>query len=115
MSLSADDIIWKMRLAALIDEARKTGKYLYAHNLHGTFWFSPDDLAAENAQGRYVWSAENWSLRDPSECLRDAMRAVQVHKTKLDEALTLYYGLVRKITPGVTVPPSLDHIMSMKI
>ena len=39
-------------------------------------WFSPDELAAENSNGRLLWGPVNWELRDPLEGLKSLDRKV---------------------------------------
>ena len=57
----------KAELAALITKAETEGKWL--HCSYQDLWFSPAQLRAENAQGRFVWGVVNWNLRDPKERL----------------------------------------------
>ena len=61
---------------AMLDEAERTGKWLYSQSLAGTFWFSPAELRELRANGRFRWAAENWSLRDPEERLEQFDRAI---------------------------------------
>lgn len=58
-----------MTLDELIDEADRSGKWLntYYQNL----WFTPAQLRKENQNGKFCWSAENFSLRDPVERMRE--------------------------------------------
>jgi len=59
-----------MLLDELIGRARQEGKWLWCR-YHG-LWFSPDQLEAENAAGRFRWGPESWKLRDPKEYLTEA-------------------------------------------
>lgn len=57
-------------LDELIAQARREGKWLWCH--YQDLWFSPDQLASENAAGRFMWGPVNWRLRDPNERLHEA-------------------------------------------
>lgn len=59
-----------LELVGLIEEARRQKKWLWC--AYQDLWFSPDDLAAENAAGRFRWGVVNWKLRDPRERLAEA-------------------------------------------
>jgi hypothetical protein len=54
-------------LAPLIGEARRRKLWLYCS--YQGLWFSPDELAKENANGKFLWGPVNWQLRDPAEGL----------------------------------------------
>ncbi len=58
---------WKHELSAFIDEAEKRGLWLYAS--YHQLWFSPAELRAEHVNGKFMWSAENFKIRDPQERL----------------------------------------------
>lgn len=32
-------------------------------------WFSPKELRARHLEGRFIWGACNWELRDPVSCV----------------------------------------------
>lgn len=68
--MSDDPNAIKEMLKPLIAEARASGQWLYT-SYHG-LWFSPDDLEKENANGKFLWGAVNWRLRDPLEHLTEA-------------------------------------------
>lgn len=55
-------------LQPLITQARKEGKWL--HSRYQNVWFSPDELEAANQEGRFLWGAVNWALRDPHEMVQ---------------------------------------------
>lgn len=57
-------------LAELIGNAKAEGKWLWCN--YQDLWFSPDELAAQNANGKFLWGAVNWRLRDPAERVREA-------------------------------------------
>lgn len=64
----------KVSLAPLFREAREKKLWFFAS--HHQIWFSPEELAAQHAKGRFLWGAVNWRLRDPIEALRDLDRKV---------------------------------------
>lgn len=65
-------------LAPLFVRARREG--LWFHCAYQDMWFSPDELAAEQAGGHFLWGAVNWTLRPPQDGLvrleRDIENAV---------------------------------------
>lgn len=60
----------ELELRELIGRARHEGKWLWCH--YQDLWFSPDQLETQNKQGKFVWGAVNWKLRDPQERLDEA-------------------------------------------
>jgi hypothetical protein len=75
----------------LIETARAQG--LWLHCAYQDLWFSPDELSSCRRAGRFRWSAENFTLRDPKAKLADllrkeaeAMEAVMAFKTRLKSA-----------------------------
>lgn len=54
-------------LDSLFVDAKRDRLWFWHSSVVGTFWFSPEELQDEQAAGRFVWSAENWRLRDPLE------------------------------------------------
>lgn len=62
----------KADLAVLIGEARASGKWLWCH--YQNLWFSPDDLATQNANSKFLWGPVNWRLRDPAEHVAELAR-----------------------------------------
>lgn len=73
---------WEHDLSALIDRAEAEGKWLFCS--YQQLWFSPADLRAQNARGRFCWGAVNWQLRDPQERLAEADRAVEAAQRQRD-------------------------------
>lgn len=57
-------------LRPLIDQARKERKWLWCH--YQDLWFSPDQLAEQNAKGSFLWGPINWKLRDPQQRIDEA-------------------------------------------
>ena len=72
--MSASDEV-KAELAPLIEQARAEGLWLWCH--YQDLWFSPDELQAQNAKGKFLWGAVNWMLRDPQERVKQAAAAAQ--------------------------------------
>lgn len=66
---------WKAEIYSLIEQARAQGLWLWCR--YQDLWFSPGELADAHRNGRFMWSAENWRLRHPSEQLAAANRKVQ--------------------------------------
>lgn len=62
----------RRELAALIDKAEAERKWLWCH--YQDLWFSPSQLRAANAEGKFVWGAVNFKLRDPEERIEEANR-----------------------------------------
>lgn len=56
----------------LFAEAERTGKWL--NTGYQDLWFSPGELRKLQSQGRFRWSPESWTLRDPRECLANAVK-----------------------------------------
>jgi hypothetical protein len=62
-------------LQPLIAQARKEGKWL--HSQYQDIWFSPDELEAANREGRFLWGAVNWRLRDPNEMVQEKAKVLK--------------------------------------
>lgn len=62
------------QLIALFVRARAEGLWFYSS--YQDLWFSPDELTAEHAAGRFRWGPENWQLRPPAEYLKARWEAV---------------------------------------
>ena len=56
-------------LKPMFKEAK--AKKLWFYTNYQQIWFSPDELAAENKRGKFMWGAVNWELRDPIDGLKD--------------------------------------------
>jgi hypothetical protein len=59
----------KKGLEPMFKEARERGFWFYTsyHDL----WFSPDELEQAQSEGRFMWGAVNWQLRNPYERLNE--------------------------------------------
>ena len=60
------------QLDRLFDMARAEGLWFYANGLAGEFWFTPDELQAQQDDNRFIWIAANWRLRSPAEAYQAA-------------------------------------------
>jgi len=56
-------------LEPLFKKARKEKLWFYSP--YQNLWFSPSDLKKEQRNGRFIWGACNWRLRDPRERLNE--------------------------------------------
>ena len=63
MSDDAEAIL--AELAPLIEKAKAEGMWLLC--TYQGMWFSPSELRAQNANGKFIWGACNFKLRDPME------------------------------------------------
>ncbi len=55
-------------LKPMFEEAKARNLWFYTS--YQQIWFSPDELAAENKRGKFMWGAVNWELRDPIDGLK---------------------------------------------
>lgn len=72
-------------LTALILQARAEGKWLWVS--YQDLWFTPDELARDNARGAFRWAPENFRLRDPSELLDQANWRVEAAVRERDSIM----------------------------
>lgn len=56
-------------LEPMFKEAEAKGLWFYCS--YQGMWFSPVELRAEHANGKFIWSDVNWRLRSPEEGLRE--------------------------------------------
>jgi hypothetical protein len=73
--------------------ARARAERLWFTTPHQNLWFSPDELAAEQAAGRFRWGPRAWSLENPAVFTRtlelrveDAQRELERWKERLAAA-----------------------------
>ncbi len=71
-------------LNELIAEAERDSKWLLA-SYHGIY-FTPDELRAANADGRFLWGPQNWTLIDPQARVEAARQAL-VHAQQAYDAV----------------------------
>jgi hypothetical protein len=69
-------------LQPLIQQARAEGKWLWTS--YQDIWFSPDELDAQNANGKFLWGPVNWKLRDPGERLAEAEKRLAAAQREVD-------------------------------
>jgi len=72
----------------LIEKARAEGKWLQSQGL-AVSW-SPDELLAERAAGRFRWSADNFVLIDPQILIDEA-------KAELMRVSTEYADIIKRV------------------
>lgn len=68
----------------MFEEAKKTRKWFYCS--YQCLWFSPSELRAAHQEGRFIWSVENFTLRDPQEKLDYLLNEVR----RAEAALALF-------------------------
>ena len=66
-------------LKPLFEEAE--AKQLWFYQPHQNLWFTPAELRAEQAKGKWIWGAGNWKLRPPQEEL-DRLYAIALNTRK---------------------------------
>jgi len=73
----------KAELEALCAQARAEKKWLFCS--YQEIWFSPDELQEQNAKGKFLWGAKNWTLLDPYEKVNRLKVAAVFAQRELDE------------------------------
>lgn len=68
-------------LQPLFKQAKAEG--LWFHCSYQDLWFSPEELEEYHREGRFLWGAVNWTLRDPRERLEALRRR---SRAALDES-----------------------------
>jgi hypothetical protein len=56
-------------LKPLFEKARTEKLWFYSR--HHDAWFSPNQLEESHKEGRFMWGAINWELRDPTEKIKE--------------------------------------------
>lgn len=64
----------KQLLEGLFVTARRQGLWFFHQGLAGIFWFSPEELEAEQLKGNFIWGPANWTLRNPLDRLDEYRR-----------------------------------------
>lgn len=80
----------RIEMRALIAKARAEKKWIYSNTMAGEYWWSPDWLEEENTNGRFLWGAINFELRDPQDRVKQAQK-------RLDEALADYIRIQKEV------------------
>lgn len=71
------------QLRPMFERAR--AEKLWFRSGYQGLWFSPNELAELNRQGRFLWGAVNWELLDPLEHLKTLDQAIaRAEKEKED-------------------------------
>lgn len=65
---------------------------LWFHSSYQNLWFSPDELQAHRANGRFRWGAENWKLRNPDERLKELADNIRKAKDEHEVFLSRVYA-----------------------
>ncbi len=68
-------------LKPLFKKARAEG--LWFRSSYQDLWFSPDELEAAQAAGRFIWGAVNWTLCDPADRLAQLTREYESARTAM--------------------------------
>lgn len=63
-------------LKPLFEQAEK--EQLWFWNRYQSMWFTPAELREQQAEGKWVWGAPNWTLRHPSEELTRLYQATLI-------------------------------------
>ncbi len=66
----------------LFADAEAKGHWLYC--CYQGLWFSPNELKSQQANGKFLWGASNWSVRDPQEGLDSLTRKVGEAQKEVD-------------------------------
>ena len=73
-------------LAPLFEQADREGLWFFHGGLSGPLWFSPAELRQQHEQRRFLWGAENWTLRSPDEYLEEYRRRLQTAENQYERA-----------------------------
>jgi hypothetical protein len=76
-------------LQPLFDKAEKEGLWFYCS--YQQLWFSPNELKNEQSNGRFLWGAVNWQLRDPHEKLK----LLQHQRNDIDEQIKKFSSIIQ--------------------
>ncbi len=69
-------------LAPLFKRADAEGLWFFCS--YQGLWFSPDELRSKQADGKFLWGAVNWTLRDPKEGIQNLTVAVNNAQKELE-------------------------------
>ena len=70
-------------LKPLFEQAQNENLWFYVPYLQ--LWFTPKELKEQQAQGRFVWGASNWVLRNPFEKLGELERKREIIDKEIKE------------------------------
>lgn len=68
-------------LEPLFKKAEEEGLWFFCS--YQQLWFSPKQLRNAHSEGRFLWGALNWSLRDPQEKLAELKEEISTAKREL--------------------------------
>lgn len=77
-------------MTELFERAKRDGLWFYL--AYQGLWFSPAELAREQANGRFRWGPVNWRLRDPQEHvaqLRDEAKKLNEQADSVERRIAL--------------------------
>lgn len=70
---------------------------LWFYCSYQSLWFSPEGLREQQANGRFLWGAANWELRDPRERVTELRNE---GKQAFKQAESLEAEIGRKLAEG---------------
>ena len=56
-------------LEPLFEKAQKEGLWFFGN--YQSLWFSPAELRTKHQEGKFIWGAVNWILRNPNEYIEE--------------------------------------------
>ncbi|ATF13594.1 hypothetical protein A616_16890 [Brevibacillus brevis X23] len=65
-------------------------KKLWFYCSYQGLWFSPSELKQAQNEGRFLWGAVNWQLRDPNEKLAE----MQLQQQSLSKEIERFKGRI---------------------
>jgi Zn-finger protein len=68
-------------LGTLIEKAKCENLWFY--NSYYNMWVSPTELAKKNKEGKLIWGANNWILRNPQEKVSELKREIEAIEDEL--------------------------------
>lgn len=57
-------------LEPLFERAKREGLWFFCS--YQAMWFSPKELRQAHSEGRFIWGAANWELRNPNDLVKEA-------------------------------------------
>lgn len=70
-------------LEPLFERAKRNK--LWFHCGYQDLWFSPQELRAEQANGRFIWGPVNWNLRSPYELINELKTEIKKSEQTIDK------------------------------
>ena len=70
-------------LEPLFKTAEESGLWFYCY--YQDLWLSAQELRISQSNGRFIWGADNWQLRDPQERVSELERAMSVMEKQLND------------------------------